>query len=108
MRERLDVGVVGERAFLLRLDESFLPEVGHLCLFVRVVEGDHIGQCFHLARRAKGGEIRVQVGLELVQQDGEFLVAVIAHVRNLHRVDEDCSLRFEHFERCAHQAVAFR
>src|SRR5881409_1778795 len=48
--EGVAVGLIAERSLVLRLDEQLLPKVGHLPLFVPLVERDDILQ--RLDRRA--------------------------------------------------------
>ena len=68
-RRRLEVGRLRERPPRLRRLEPLLPKVRHLLPRVPAVELDDLGQRADRRVGAEGGQVGVQVGLELVQQN---------------------------------------
>ena len=70
--EGLDVGEVGERPLLLRLEEEVLAEVRHLFRPVRLVERDDVGQRAHGRLGPQRRQVGVEVRLQLVEQHGQL------------------------------------
>jgi len=87
--ERVAIGLIGERPLLLRLHEQVLPEIGHLAVPVTLIEVDDVLQRLNGRTGRELREVAVQVGLELVQQDGELGVIVFPEVGNVRRVHDD-------------------
>ena len=78
-----------ERPFLLCPHEQFLPEERHFAIPLPFVECDDVVQRLHARGRSQPGEIRVQAGLELVQQDLDLAVVENAGGRDVGGIDDD-------------------
>ena len=89
VRQRRLVLRIGERGRLLGLEEDLLAEVRHLAILVPLVERDQVLERVRRRLRAKAREVRVQVRLELVEQDREFAVGELRGGRDVRRIDDD-------------------
>src|ERR1043165_4137200 len=85
--QRLNVRLAGQRPFRLCFLHEVLTEVGHLAIAIALIEGDHVLQRTHRRRWPKSGEISVEVGFELVQQNLELRIVKLARSRNVSRID---------------------
>src|SRR5688572_15539465 len=88
LRQRLAVRTRRQWPFLLRHDEDLLAEEAHLTFAIALVEGDEISERSRWRLRAQPGEIRVQVCLELVEQDLELGVVELSFRRDVRRIDD--------------------
>ena len=63
--QSLEIRLVGQRPFRLRLDEQLLTEVRHFPVAVLLVEADDVRERTHRDARRQCCQVRIQVGLEL-------------------------------------------
>ena len=70
-----------------------------------LVEIDHVLQRFHRRVRAEAREVGVQVGLQLVEEHGEFGVAKFSRGFDHRRIDQDRAFLLHRFERFFHHFV---
>src|SRR5207247_7714723 len=61
--ERIAVGLIAERSFVLRLEEQLLPEVGHLPLFIPLVVINDVMQRLHCRSWRVLEEIAIHIRL---------------------------------------------
>ena len=105
--ERVAICLIGERSLLLRLQEQLLPEVRHLGRLVRLVECNHVRERFDPRARRPRREVRREVGFELVEQNDQLRVVVLARVRDIGGVDDHGALPPEHVDRRLDERVGF-
>src|SRR5262249_2568490 len=86
--ECVEVFLVGERAFFVGGQKSFLAEVLQLLAVVAVVEGGGVFQVFDGGVRAAVGQVGGHIGLELVAEDRRFGGAGSVDRDQLFRFDE--------------------
>ena len=82
LRQRLEIGLVGERALLGRLLHDLLTEERHLTVGVLQVEGDEILQRPHRRPRPRR-EVGLEIGFELVEKDLVFCVVRLAEMSEI-------------------------
>src|SRR6478672_5396666 len=88
LRQRVAVLLLGKRSFRLTSNHQLLRKVRHLRSLVLLIESDDVRHRLYRSLRTKRFEIRVQVGLELVQQNLELGVVVLAVRRNVGWIDD--------------------
>ncbi len=105
LRQRVEVSLIGERPFGLRLDKQVLPEVRHLLRFVALVKLDDFLQRVHGRLRPQLRQVRVQVGLQFNEQDVQFRIVQFAEAGDFHRIDQHRAFALHRFQRRIHQRV---
>ena len=86
---------LGERALLLRREQHLLAEVGHLAVACsRSLNAMRSASDSHRRRRAQAGEVCVEVGLELVEQDSNSRRPTCRR-RDVGRIDDHRARRLQ-------------
>ena len=93
-REAVDVFRRGQRTLRFGPDEQFLAEVGHLPCALAFVECDQILERARRSRCASSREVRVEVRLELVEQDFDLARVEPGCRRDVCRIDDSRPLGF--------------
>ena len=99
LRERVQIGLVRERAFFLGLHEEVLAEIGHLFAGVLLVERDSFLERMHGHVRSGRAEIGVQIVLELVEQDVHFGFVELSERCDFDRINQHGPFVFHGVER---------
>ena len=97
--ERLAVRGRGERALLGGHLEDLLPEPAQLLGGVRAVEGDEIVERSGTRAGGARAEVRLEVGLELVEEDVELGIVELARRGEVGRIDDHGAAILHHGER---------
>src|SRR6266545_4279512 len=103
-----EIALLGQRPFLLRLQESLLPEVRHFPLLVLLIELDDVFERVHSRCRSQRGQIGVQVRFELVKQYLPFRLAELAQRGIIGRIDNNRAESSHFFKRNGEQLLCYR